>query len=799
MAPGLQAVKKGMVFIMNLFMIARSNLKKNKSMTLTLMALIIFASILLYIGTSVVLDMDSFLDHKNRELKGSEFTVLSPQKDKENIISIFKEIGEYDQLETVEAMRFPSEFKNITLGEKSQSIGCLMLNADRREAISGLKILNKGDKKFTNSIILPYYLKIAKGYKTGDELTIRYGNKTRTYIVYGFAEDIMFATPSNITLYKCYVYEEEFNSLFSEAESSRYVLVKADLSEGKDQALYNDTFVKRANQEIRESMNDIVTMDFDSMKVGVGIFMIIIMAVLIVFSFIILLIALTVMRFAIVTHIEGNMRNIGSMEALGYTGKELVLGMILQFMLITLISIGIGLTIAASCIGLVTNLVSSSIGLAWNAGINLTAILITITSITLLVGFIAYMAAFKLKKITPIAALRSGIETHNFKKNYFPFHKSPFNVVISAGLKTLMQNMKQNIIIFIIVMLMSFVCVFAFTSNYNFNIDNTALLRLVGIEKSQLMVTDVGEDSQGIFEEISRMEHVKRTARLTNINMSIKEGDREVTPMVSVCNDFDLLEIKTIIKGRYPLHDNEIALTSLVADRLKAKIGDAVTLGDYESEQEFIIVGITQQIMNLGRGASITVEGMTRINPDYHPSDLYVYLDSSANIPVVRKAIEEKFDGMQLEVSNVEESFDTVLESFNTAVIGLCIVCILVTLSIISLILYLLIRIKLLKEKLRIGVSKALGYTTGQLILQIVISFCPVCILGALAGTVMALFLINPAFSAMLSVSGIKNSYFMVDPVLTLITFLSISLFSILVTILVARSIKKITPCELFL
>lgn len=784
---------------MKLFMIARSNIRKNKSMTFTLVVLIIFAAMLLYIGTSVLMEMNSFLDDKNKELNGSDFTVFAPFKYETPILRLFDKMDEFNQMEQVKAVSAPSEFQNTTMKEKSQSMGCVILNADDSEKISKLKILDQGDKKLSNSIILPYYLKVAKGYKTGDKLTITYDGNVHEFVVYGFAEDIMFAVPSNFSYYKCYVFDNEFNKLYNEENDSKYFLIKTSMNPLTDTKQYHDQFIKKLNLEIPESISLINVLDYNSMKVGVSIFFTIIMVILIVFSAIIMLIALTVIRFAVVTYIEGNIKNIGSMEALGYTGRELVFGTVLQFALITFVGVIIGVIIAISGEGIITNMVSSSIGLAWNSNANLTAVLINITAIMLLVTTITYITSAKIKKITPIIALRSGIDTHNFKKNYLPLCKNNWNVNIAVGLKSLMHNMKQNITIFIIVTLMSFVCVFAFTADFNFIVDNTSMLRLIGLEKSHLTINYIGEDSIKVFNEISQMDKVSKTIRLSINRKTLYKDNEEITPAVSVCNDFSQLKINTIVKGKYPEHDNEIAVTTLVLKQLHAELGDAIALQGNEGKMDYFIVGITQQINNLGKGACITEEGMKRINPAYIPSDLYVYLNSSNDIKSVTKAIEKKYSDIPLNVNNMEEEYDTILDSFNRSITALCIGCIVVTLCIISLILYLLIKIKLIKERVRIGVSKALGYTTKQLILQVICSFFPVCVLGTFVGTMAAMFLINPILAYLLSIAGsIQNSHFQISPMLIISTFLAISLFSVIVTAVVSRSVRKITPCELF-
>ncbi len=783
---------------MNLFMIAKCNMRKNKSMTVTLVILIIFAAIFLYIGTSVILEMNSFLDRKNRELEGSDFTIFAPVRYEAAVNDLMDQMDGYEKLETVKAVSANATIKNITQKKKDELMSFLFLNGDRNEEIAQLRILDEGDSKLPNSIILPYYLKIAKGYRTGDEISISYGGQTHQYVIYGFAEDVMFAIPSNVPCYKCYLFEEEFNQRYEE-ESTRYFLLKTILSEGTDLGQFSSRYVKELNERITDSTSLITAMDFDSMKVGVSLFFQIIMIFLIVFSMIIILIALTVIRFAVVTYIEGNIQNIGSMEALGYTGKELVRSTVLQFVLISLGSTLLGLMIAASCAGIITDLVSSSIGLKWNGGINIPAMIINLMLILFLVAVTAYLTAAKIKRITPITALRSGINTHNFKKNYFPADKYKWNLNLLMGLKILMHNMRQNITILIIVTLMSFVCVFSFMTNYNFIIDNTAVMRLVGLETSHLSINYIDSNSVKIFDEISRMEQIKKTVRISRIEMTLSFGKQEAAPTVSICNDFSLLEINTVVQGRYPVHDNEIAVTSLILKQLGAKLGDSIILTGAELKEDYLIVGITQQMSSLGRGAYITEEGMKRISPEFVPSDLLIYLEDEKDIASVTKSIEKNYESLPIIITNTKEASEGILETFNKAITGFCIGCIVITLSIISMVMYLLIRIKLMKEKVRLGVSKALGFTTRQLIFQVICSFCPVCMVGALMGTVIASYATNPLLAAMLSMAGsIKNCHFIISPGLTLTTFLSITLFFVLLTGLIAGAVRKITPCELF-
>lgn len=782
---------------MNLFMIAKSNIKKNKNITITLIVLIIFASILLYIGTSVILEMNTFIYEKNKDLNGSDFTTFAPVSYQKTVEDILDQMGGYVKREEERAISASATFQNNTIKEKSQTMGCVILNADNNAKISKLKIIDQGDKKYSNSIIVPYFLKVSRGYRTGDKISVTYGGKAHNFVIFGFSEDIMFAIPSDFSYYKCYVYREEFKRLYKESAYTQSFFTKELLKE-KNSTDYGNDFTKKINNKINDVSNTVNAINYNSMAPSVSIFFNILMMILIIFSIIIILIALTIIRFSVITYIEGSIKNIGSMEALGYTGGELLSVTILQFALITLVSDIVGLMISFSCTGIVKRLVSSSIGLVWEGKLNIAAVVINVCLIMASVIAMTYMAGSKIKKITPVIALRNGINTHSFKKNYLPLGKTKLNVNVAMGLKNLMNNRKQNRTILIIVTLMSFVCVFSFTVNYNFNVDNTAFLQLIGIEKPDLTVICTSNNPLKVFHEISKMDQVKETNRLSRNDTTLYMGDREAASTIFICNNFDQLKTNTIVKGRYPNHDNEIAITNIILKQLNAELGDAVTIKGTNHQEDYIIVGITQHITNLGRGTCITEEGMKRIYPEYKPTEFNVYLKNSHDITAVSKEIKKKYAGLPLEVIDMQRSFDSILDSFNNAINKLCLGCIFITLFIISLILYLLIKIRLMKERMHNGISKALGYTTKQIILQVLCGFSPICILGAFIGTVTATFLINPLMALLLSFAGILNCHFIISPMLALITFLSISLFSVLVTYIIAGSARKITPCELF-
>ncbi|HAZ06097.1 MAG TPA: hypothetical protein DCY58_07375 [Acetobacterium sp.] len=138
------------------------------------------------------------------------------------------------------------------------------------------------------------------------------------------------------------------------------------------------------------------------------------------------------------------------------------------------------------------------------------------------------------------------------------------------------------------------------------------------------------------------------------------------------------------------------------------------------------------------------------------------------------------------------------LDSFEASIKIIVTGCLGIIAVIIVFVLFLVIRVRILRERTRLGVSKALGFTANQLIGQILISQMPVIIGAAVVGAIAGYFATNPLLALMLSANGILNCDFYVDPGLVLFTAIGISLLGLATVLIVAGKIRKISPCQMF-
>ena len=77
------------------------------------------------------------------------------------------------------------------------------------------------------------------------------------------------------------------------------------------------------------------------------------------------------------------------------------------------------------------------------------------------VALSTWLSARRIRKIEPIVALRSGVQTHNFKRNHVPLEKTKAPLNLALALKTTLSGVKHNITTCITMLVLSLVVVFS--------------------------------------------------------------------------------------------------------------------------------------------------------------------------------------------------------------------------------------------------------------------------------------------------------------------------------------------------
>ncbi|MBA9083813.1 putative ABC transport system permease protein [Fontibacillus solani] len=777
---------------MKLLNLALANIKKSKSAACSLGLLILISTLLLNIGIGIYTKVDTFyLDKIEESHSPHAIVILNHKEYKQAYEDFFRGDSRVNEVEMEDILYLGNA--KMEFGANEVGIGGAFLNADQERNMAPFQLVEGNKVAKDNAIYVPLSMKNG-GYELGDSLKFTYLEQEFNYSIEGFYESPTLGT-LNAAAMKYFLPDNAYQRMYDEiGEGAGSNLLSIRLDDVEQSTLLMRDFKNETDVQLSAigSFGNTYDTDMPGMTMASMMMISIISMVLVAFAGIIVIVSLIVIRFRVVNSIDDSMTNIGALGAMGYTSKQIIASMVLQFTCIGMIGAIIGVVLSYVVTPLFSGTLSSMAGLLWQSGFQPSRDLVSFLIIIGLLLIVTLVSSRKIKKLPPVVALRGGILTHSFKRNYFPLSEAKGGLGWVLACKTMATHMKQNIIIGLIIIGVTFASVFAVISYYNFSVDNTAFYNMLGIELSDAAVTaKPTTDIEGLVAQLKAMDSVRKTTKINSATL-LMDG---IDMATFVSDDYSQMDYLSAYKGRLPIYDNEVVITGVMADKLSKEVGDTIDVKSGDTSGKYLITGLTQTMNNSGKVAYISLSGMKKLNPDYHISTINVYLnhtdrtDEQEYIDQV-KAI---FGDQIVQVQNLREIGEAQLSNFSSAMNTVVLIVLLVTAVVVSLILYLVIKTMIVKRKRELGVYKAMGYTTYQLMTQIALSFTPVVIVGTTAGGILGCIGTNPLLSILVRSIGISNSQFKVHLPTVMILCIGIVVFSYLISMLVARRIKRIT------
>ena len=287
------------------------------------------------------------------------------------------------------------------------------------------------------------------GYGLGDELILNYNKKDYHFRIAGFTQSTWLHS-SVSSMVNFYMPEKAYEKLYEQQGGGYILLVRlkdqADLK-GLTADFKNSTDV---NIEAISMEANAMEITIDDMRNGTTMVVTIISAVLFVFSFLMVMVALIVMKFRISNHIDAQMRNIGALGAVGYTGRQIRWSVVLEFVIIGILGTCLGIALSYGIIAALGGLITSSVGVTWRSGGHIGFDMISAAVIMAVVVFVAWRSAAAAARILPVEALRGGIKSHSFKKEYFPLERTRGSLSMALGLKSMAFHRKMILMVGVI-------------------------------------------------------------------------------------------------------------------------------------------------------------------------------------------------------------------------------------------------------------------------------------------------------------------------------------------------------------
>lgn len=833
--------------------LAYASIRKKKTPCAALILFVLLAVTFMNIGSTLISESAKFYDKKEKSTNGAQFIAICEANNYKKALEefIFKD-ERVAEAEKEEVIFLPSTKNNKNKSEQ----GAFIFNSDEERQIAPLSVIDE-DKSIPKDIAIyvPISLK-DNNFSVGDDFILSYKNINYSFKIAGFFETSYFSSAYS-GYYKYFVKEDAYEKLYSEV--GRAVILSARFKEeGKDKESIIQKFTKDFvdKTDINYISRDIMNPCFNSvsMKYSCMLMFNMFAAILIAFAFVICVIVMIVIYNHVSESIDENIQNIGALQAIGYTRKQIMLAMIFEFMLLSIVGAVLGTAVAYAVMQLMSKLVNST-GLMWIFSFHVQVDIVCFGIIELLLLFTTLFSTMKIYKLPPVKALRKNIETHHFAKNIFPLHKGFASVNFGMGVKNFFYNIKSNAAFTIIIAGGTFAMGLIIIIYMNFAYDKTAMYKMVGFELSdlQIKVTE-NTDTKKFADKLSEMDEVRKT------NLSdITNGKLENIDVSFIVSDnFNAMEVLSVYEGTFPRYDNEIAITGVMSKQLHKTIGDNVKVTAEGKSKEYLITGIYQTTNNSGLMSIITFDGIKKLRPQYEMKKIDIYLKdgidkekfkeklrqiykvavkddklSGDNDEIVigkyseaKKAAEEKIarllsdygvnsvsysvmlngeiilsgDSSAYKIKEIADLHDYLsgqLNSYAGIMSGMVKAMVLITLLIIGGILTITIKSIIRRKREEYGILKALGYTTLDLVKQLSLGFAFTSIIGTLIGTLTIILFSNNIFQLLFYGMGLTKVNIIINPVLLLIMDICITIYVYFLAMFKAYKIKKITVYEL--
>ncbi|QTD43483.1 FtsX-like permease family protein [Sporosarcina sp. Te-1] len=770
-----------------------ANIRKSKSTTASLFLFILVAALLLNVGLMVSTQISTFFDHKTEQLKEPQVAFVMNQ-------AMYQAAyGEYlDNYPGIKHMEIENilnmDTAKFMFGGGELTISAVLFNADEKRNIGSLQLIEELNTSSPNDIYVPYSFKTNGGYKLGDPFTITYQAQEYDYRIAGFFETVMMGS-SNLGVMKFMLPNTSYRQLADELDDrSRALMVSAVMEDKTQASKLNQDFIQEIEEsKINEKNPYYWGLDNGLVKSVNGMTVTIIATILIAFAAIIVLISLIVIRFRVSISIEDGMANIGVLKAIGYTSKQILSSMILQFVFITFWASAAGIALSYLLMPFFGRVISTLSGLIWIQNFELSLNIISILFIVLIVIIVTLLSAFRVQKILPVAALRGGIQTHSFRKNHVPLEKAKGGLHFLLAIKLMLANAKQNVMILIIITALTFATVFSAVLYYNIASDKTAFINLFGSEPANVLVTVKSDVETGeLLQNIEQMNHVRKVTIFDLITMKMDNQ----TVYTNVTERYSDLENNVVYEGRQPRHENEVSISWVVSSQIDKGIGDTVKVKYGNEEKNYLVTGLSQAIGNLGQVAALTMDGIQQLDADYQGTSLYVYLNGISNKEFM-KTIQSQYGDQIVETLDIDENIESQTGMYTDAMFAVMLMVLVITVLVVTMILFMVIKTMIIKRKKELGIMKSIGYSTIQLMNQIAISLLPIVSSGVIIGGLLGYYFTNPMLSVLLSSAGVKRLDFIIYLPIILMICVGIFMLAYLVSLLVARRIKRISAYEL--
>lgn len=773
--------------------ILKKDLKRKKTMNVILLVFVILGVMFTASSVNNLVTVATALDGYFEMADVPDYWFATPYQEESERFSEFADENRYE-IRTAKLIQVDPKDVEVD-GEQFGYSHSVVLSA-----VGGTKIFDEKEQEITRVedgeiyVSAEVFRSTENNFYEGCKIVIASEGKEKEFTLKGYVKDAMFGSPM-IGMTRFLVSENDCRFFESETCTKFYSLMAYT-----DDSAFMDKFSEL-------NLNTIMNVDHAGIKM-MYIMDTLIAAVVLVVSVCLILISLVILQFTINFTVSEEFREIGVMKAIGISNGKIRGLYILKYFAIAVVGALCGLALSVPFGNLLLESISRNIILPRQGKwfLNLACALATAA----VVVWFCYFCTRKIKKFSPIAAIRNGEMGERYtRKGLLHLGRSHAAPAAFLAVNDILSGLKRYVSM-ILIFTLGLLLVIIPVNTIN-TLQSDKLITLFNMADCDLVISQEllfaadGKNEEMVNEKLNDVRENLREQGISadvfqeimfRFNISCRGKKMSSLAFQGVggvrADEYVYLE------GTPPENDGEVAVSYVVADKIGAKIGDRVEIDMGTEKRTYTVTAINQTMNNLGEGVRF-----------YEGDDIDCDLAAGSFGTQIRfhdnpdgKEFQERKAALQgvYKETDVYEAGEYIsymigdvagqLESVKSLILSI-IICINVLVAV------LMVRSFITREKGEIAMLKALGFQNSTLVvwqsMRIGIVLLISIVIGTLISTPLSKLTVEPIFRMM----GAYSIEFDVIPLEVYVIYpLAVFLATVLAAVAGAMPVRRISAAE---
>ena len=586
--------------------ILKKDLKRKKAMNMILLVFIILASMFVSSGVNNIISVTTALNDYLEMANAPDYIAATMNKSGVvDIDGILNSAASVESFGKEKVLYMDSD--NIIFDDESKSdAGSNVLQSDGDMSIN--YILDGGG--FLESVKRGEFYTTAGlaediGLEIGDQMTVELGGVSCVFTFAGGIRDAVLGS-TGLSMKRYIISAGDFDKFISAENVEKFY--------GGELIYIHTSDVEKMGTEIKPFIDSTIFAGDKAMIKFSYVFDMVVAGILLVVSLILVAVAFVILRFTIAFTLSEEFREIGVMKAIGIRNQTIRGLYLAKYTALSVIGAVIGLALSFPFGEMLMRLSSKSIMIN-NRNAAFVNVFCTVSMVAVIMLF-CYGCTGRVGKMSPIAAVRNGQTGERFrKKSMMSLGKSKLPAAPFLALNDIVSSPKRfGIITFAFFLCLSLLLILSTTAS---TMKSGTLFNAFGIADFDVSVRS------GVKEFMTEDGHEKLKKYLSDMEKNLAENNMPARCMQEMQfklpvshgeNESGIFiyqgtgttaDMYEYIEGTPPQSVGEAALTRLAANKLKANIGDTITIKTIDGDREYMITAIFQTMINMGEGVRL--------------------------------------------------------------------------------------------------------------------------------------------------------------------------------------------------